>query len=80
VRENAACTPTIKEALAYFDEVQIVTEEDGEFPTPEFACPRIPHDILFAIGGYRAGNFMDCVETYDVRADRWIEVSSTQMY
>jgi kelch-like protein 10 len=80
VRGNAACRPTIKETLAFFDKVKEMTEEDRAFLTPEFARQRIPHDILFVIGGYRAGHYLNCVEAYDVRADQWIEVSSTQMY
>jgi hypothetical protein len=80
VKDNAACRPTINETLAFFDDVQLITEEGREFLTPGFAHPRIPHDILFAIGGFCDGNCTDCVEVYDVRADRWTKVSSTQMY
>jgi kelch-like protein 10 len=59
----------------------MTTEEGREFLTPEFARPRMPQDILFAIGGYLGGlGFTACVEAYDVRADWWIKVSSTQMY
>jgi hypothetical protein len=54
-------------------------EEGREFLTPEFARPRIPLDILFVIWGYRDTNHTDCFEAYDVRADRWIQVSGIQM-
>jgi kelch-like protein 10 len=80
VKDNAACRPTVEEIFTFFDDVQMMPEEERNFLTPEFAQPRIPHDIIFAIGGYRDGNFTDCVEAYDIRADRWITVSSTQMY
>ncbi|XP_012259425.2 kelch-like protein 10 isoform X2 [Athalia rosae] len=33
--------------------------------------PRIPYEILFAIGGWSAGSPTSFVETYDTRADRW---------
>jgi hypothetical protein len=56
-----------------------MTEKDREILTPQFAHPRIPHDILFCMGGFRYGKLMDCVEAYDIRADRWIKVSSTCM-
>jgi kelch-like protein 10 len=68
------------ETLAFFGDVQMMMEEGRYFVTPAFARPRIPHDILFAIGGFRGINFTACVEAYDVRADWWIKVSSTQMY
>ncbi|XP_021914416.1 kelch-like protein 10 [Zootermopsis nevadensis] len=53
--------------------------EDKEFVTPRIAYPRIPQDILFAIGGYRYGSpeyeiersLSDVIEAYDTRADRW---------
>ncbi|XP_014257517.1 kelch-like protein 10 isoform X1 [Cimex lectularius] len=33
--------------------------------------PRIPYEVLFAIGGWSAGAPTNCIETYDIRADRW---------
>ncbi|XP_066583829.1 kelch-like protein 10 [Prorops nasuta] len=33
--------------------------------------PRIPYEILFAIGGWSAGSPTNFIETYDTRADRW---------
>jgi hypothetical protein len=80
VKGNKTCTPTVKETLAFFDDLQMITKVDREFLTPQFAQPRIPHDILFAIGGFGAGCFPDCVEAYDVRADRWNKVSRIQVY
>jgi kelch-like protein 10 len=79
VKGNAACRPTVEETLTFFDDVHMKLEEGREFLTPEFARPRIPHDIIFAIGGFRGGNVTACVEAYDVRADRWTEVSTSQV-
>ena len=39
--------------------------------------PRISYDVLFAIGGWSAGSPTNFVETYDVRADRWLLSSDT---
>lgn len=36
-----------------------------------FLRPRIPHEILFAIGGWSAGSPTSFIETYDTRADKW---------
>jgi hypothetical protein len=79
VKGNATCRPTVKKTLAFFDDVQIMTKKGSEFLTPVFAQPRIPLDIIFAIGGFGNGNRMDYIEAYDVRADRWTKVSSTLM-
>lgn len=42
--------------------------------TPELARPRLPHEVLFVIGGWSGGNPTNRIETYDSRADRWINV------
>lgn len=42
--------------------------------TPALAMPRIPHDVIFAIGGWSEGRPQSFIETYDTRADRWINI------
>ncbi|XP_021928743.1 kelch-like protein 10 isoform X2 [Zootermopsis nevadensis] len=49
----------------------MITKEDKDFLIPKIARPRIPQDILFAIGGYRGESPTALIETYDTRADRW---------
>jgi len=34
------------------------------------ARPRVPYEIIFAIGGWSAGSPTSFMETYDARADR----------
>lgn len=34
--------------------------------------PRVPYDVLFAVGGWSAGSPTNFLETYDCRADRWL--------
>lgn len=40
------------------------------------ARPRLPNAILFAIGGWSGGDPTNGIEAYDVRADRWINVTN----
>ncbi|XP_008198985.2 kelch-like protein 10 isoform X1 [Tribolium castaneum] len=42
--------------------------------------PRISYDVLFAIGGWSAGSPTNFVETYDIRADRWLLSSDTDSF
>lgn len=42
--------------------------------TPALAVPRIPHEVIFAIGGWSEGVPQKLIETYDTRADRWNRV------
>lgn len=43
-----------------------------EILTPRFAIPRLPYEVVFAIGGWYDGNARSIIESYDSRADRWI--------
>ncbi|XP_033610818.1 kelch-like protein 10, partial [Cryptotermes secundus] len=53
-----------------------ITRKDGEVPIPDFVRPRMPHDILFVIGGWRGYSPTNVIETYDARADRWFQVEA----
>lgn len=38
------------------------------------AKPRVPHEIMFVVGGWSGGSPTNIIETYDTRADRWITI------
>lgn len=69
--------PMIIETLKFLYDLEMITHRDGEVPTPEIARPRVPHEILFAIGGWSGGSPTNYMETYDTRADRWVKVGKT---
>lgn len=52
------------------DEIDWLNERDTDI---SLLVPRLPSDVLFAIGGWYDGSACILFETYDVRADRWIE-------
>jgi len=72
---NQETRPVIIETLKVLMDVETITEQDGAVQTPECARPRIPHEVLFAIGGWSGGSPTTAIETYDTRADRWITVA-----
>lgn len=43
------------------------------------ARPRIPNQIIFAVGGWSAGSPTSFMETYDSRADRWFLVNGADV-
>lgn len=45
----------------------------------EMSLPRVPHQIVFAIGGWTAGTPTNSLETYDIRADRWFTSNEYDM-
>ncbi|KDR14028.1 kelch-like protein 10 [Zootermopsis nevadensis] len=61
----------ISETLTFLDDVKRLSKEDKDIMTPRIARPRIPQDVLFAIGGSCDGDPTDVIEAYDARADRW---------
>lgn len=75
VSENEDCRPLVIETLRFIYDLEMITQRDGEVTTPELARPRVPHEILFAIGGWSGGSPTNFIETYDTRADRWVRVS-----
>jgi kelch-like protein 10 len=57
--------------LKFLHDLTITKQQDEDAPTPEFARPRIPHEILFVLGG-NMGVSYKYIDTYDHRTDRWV--------
>ena len=69
------------QAVRFFSSVESIEQIQEPLITPQLAIPRIPHEILFAIGGWSSGapdgrGPTNAIESYDIRADRWVLVSS----
>jgi kelch-like protein 10 len=65
VARNYECHNLIQNVINSWQSLEMVTEK------AEFARPRIPHEILFAVGGRLSNRD---IQIYDIRANRWIEV------
>jgi hypothetical protein len=77
---DEANRPVITEVLTYLDELETMTTEDEEIPTPKFALQRV-HDVLFVIGGHDNNSKpVDYIECYDTHTDRWTKVSGTHLH
>ncbi|XP_049799963.1 kelch-like protein 10 [Schistocerca nitens] len=72
VSGNEACRPLVMETLRYLYDLEM---RDGEQQTPDCARPRVPHELLFAVGGWSGGSPTNCLEIYDTRADQWVKVN-----
>lgn len=66
--------PLIFETFKFIYELGDTARNQQEFRTPAIAIPRIPHEIIFAIGGWSEGRSQSCMEAYDTRADRWVRI------
>ncbi|KAL1443536.1 hypothetical protein MTO96_045971 [Rhipicephalus appendiculatus] len=75
VAEDEACRPLVIETLRFLYDLDVMVHNE-HVPTPLFARPRIPHEMMFVMGGWMGGGPTAFVETYDTKADRWIDVRS----
>ncbi|XP_050043672.1 kelch-like protein 10 [Dermacentor andersoni] len=75
VSDNESCRPLVIAPLRFLHDLDVVVH-NGEVTTPMFARPRIPHEVMFLIGGLMAGGPTAYMERYDTKADRWIKVEA----
>jgi kelch-like protein 10 len=80
VVEDEATRPIIAETLSFLHDLETMATRNREFPTPRIAIPRVPHAILFVMGGWSMGRPTYSFESYDTRADRWVKVSCTHLH
>ncbi|CAH1130998.1 unnamed protein product [Ceutorhynchus assimilis] len=67
------------ECTLYISDVKLILDEfcDGVPQNIYLTRPRIPYDILFAIGGWSAGSPTNFMEIYDNRANKWLVSKDT---
>uniref|UniRef100_A0A1I8PCH9 BTB domain-containing protein n=1 Tax=Stomoxys calcitrans TaxID=35570 RepID=A0A1I8PCH9_STOCA len=76
VASNEETKPLIVETIRFMYDLNVLNPTGGELTTPPLAMPRLPHEIIFSIGGWSGGTSKGCIETYDTRADRWVQISA----
>lgn len=71
VKSNDKCKPLIIETLKFLYDLDMDDDKDLDITNP-LAKPRVPHEVMFVVGGWSDGSPTNVVETYDTRADKWI--------
>lgn len=74
VEKDPETRPIILETLKFMNDFETTSEPTNELRTPLLAVPRLPHEVIFAIGGWSEGAPQTVIESYDTRADRWVRV------
>nr|XP_013055249.1 kelch-like protein 10 [Anser cygnoides] len=74
VKDNEDCKPIIISALTAMYDLSTNGPSASDFINP-LTRPRLPYAILFAIGGWSGGSPTNAIETYDARADKWVNVT-----
>lgn len=75
VKENEACRPLIIEVLKFLYDLDVDEAREVDLAHP-LARPRVPHEVMFVVGGWSGGSPTNIIETYDTRADRWITIEN----
>ncbi|XP_002044898.2 kelch-like protein 10 [Drosophila sechellia] len=71
-----AAKPLIVDTFKFMYDLDFLNPQADELTTPPLAMPRLPHEVIFAIGGWSGGTSKGCIETYDTRADRWVTINA----
>jgi len=74
VKDNNECKPIIINTLTAMYNLNTNNPVLSDRINP-LARPRLPYSILFAIGGWSGGSPTNAIETYDTRADKWVNVT-----
>ncbi|XP_072212513.1 kelch-like protein 10 [Excalfactoria chinensis] len=74
VKDNNECKPIIISTLTAMYNLNTNNPLLSDRINP-LARPRLPYSILFAIGGWSGGSPTNAIETYDARADKWVNVT-----
>ncbi len=76
IRDHEACRPLVIETLKFLYDLDLEDGREVDLTHP-LARPRVPHEVMFVIGGWSGGSPTSVIETYDTRADRWIKLEAT---
>jgi kelch-like protein 10 len=76
VFENGECCSIVLQTIMLHYDSALIMHNVVEKSVQDFARARIPHELIFAIGGRSGGESTNNIETYDTRLDRWIKVEA----
>jgi hypothetical protein len=59
VKEDYECLQVADQVNTFLQDLENNRTEESQYPTPKFARPRFPHEIVFVIGGWKYGTATD---------------------
>ncbi|XP_044066384.1 kelch-like protein 10 [Siniperca chuatsi] len=78
VKASEECRPILLKTLEAMLDLRTRRYSDSVFCN-SLARPRLPPAILLAVGGWSGGSSTNGIEAYDVRADRWVNVTNNNV-
>jgi kelch-like protein 10 len=76
VVENEECCSIVLDTIMLQYDSAMIMHNVMERSLQDFARARIPHEVIFAIGGWNGGEPTNNIETYDTRLDRWLKIEA----
>jgi len=67
--------PLIREALQILHRLELSSDALNDEENV-MSRPRLPHEVLFAIGGWSGGSPTNSIEAYDSRANCWVSITN----
>ncbi|XP_075273516.1 kelch-like protein 10 [Opisthocomus hoazin] len=77
VKDNKECRGLLIKTLTTMYNLNIHGPSCSDSTNP-LSRPRLPYAILFATGGWSRGSPTNAIETYDGRANKWVNVTCEQ--
>ncbi|XP_068603651.1 kelch-like protein 10 [Brachionichthys hirsutus] len=74
VRSNPECHEMVRGAMR-MKHLITACKIPSAFCSNVIARPRLPKDVLFAIGGWSNLNPVNAIETYDINTNQWLDVT-----
>lgn len=66
--------------LAYGFDEHVSDSQMYELTVNNAWAPRIPSQVLLAVGGWSSGSAVSAIESYDTRANEWFEVRNKSIF
>lgn len=77
VKESRECRDLLTKTRRFLQN-RLVTRLFSSFISSQPCLPRLPHTVMLAIGGWSEHSHANVLESYDVRANRWVCLSQEQ--
>lgn len=76
IQHRRDCQSVMKEAWDTIQSIRSIGVVSSDARNP-FLRPRVPHEVIFLVGGWARNGVTMSVETYDTRADKWYHAHPT---
>ncbi|CAG9840487.1 unnamed protein product [Diabrotica balteata] len=70
IQENPQCQEYLQDVISVINGLN--QDDHIDYINNYLFRPRVPHEVIFAVGGWCSGSPTNFIETYDCKADKWL--------